>query len=85
MLFYQVGWAHADMAPGMMLGQDENSWAFDGYNVSNLLLFFFFNIVSMYILSIQIYLQEENKKLIQHGLPNTVLSISIMGYGFDPY
>lgn len=30
----QVGWAHADMAPGMMLGQDENSWAFDGYNVS---------------------------------------------------
>lgn len=35
----QVGWAHADMAPGMMLGQDENSWAFDGYNVS----FFFLN------------------------------------------
>nr|ALL55473.1 ryanodine receptor [Spodoptera exigua] len=28
----RVGWAHADMAPGMMLGQDENSWAFDGYN-----------------------------------------------------
>ncbi|KOB76511.1 Ryanodine receptor 44F, partial [Operophtera brumata] len=27
-----VGWAHADMPPGMMLGQDENSWAFDGYN-----------------------------------------------------
>lgn len=33
----QVGWAHADMAPGMMLGQDENSWAFDGYNVSVIL------------------------------------------------
>ncbi|XP_038217173.1 ryanodine receptor isoform X36 [Zerene cesonia] len=28
----RVGWAHADMPPGMMLGQDENSWAFDGYN-----------------------------------------------------
>jgi hypothetical protein len=35
-LYWQVGWAHADMAPGMMLGQDENSWAFDGYNVSNI-------------------------------------------------
>lgn len=30
----RVGWAHADMSPGMMLGCDESSWAFDGYNVS---------------------------------------------------
>lgn len=30
----RVGWAHADCAPGQMLGCDENSWAFDGYNVS---------------------------------------------------
>lgn len=30
----RVGWAHADCAPGRMLGSDENTWAFDGYNVS---------------------------------------------------
>lgn len=30
----RVGWARADCAPGSMLGCDENSWAFDGYNVS---------------------------------------------------
>lgn len=30
----RVGWAHADMSPGTMLGCDESSWAFDGYNVS---------------------------------------------------
>ncbi|KAK4873043.1 hypothetical protein RN001_015072 [Aquatica leii] len=28
----RVGWAHADCAPGSMLGSDENTWAFDGYN-----------------------------------------------------
>lgn len=30
----RVGWAKADCAPGSMLGSDENTWAFDGYNVS---------------------------------------------------
>jgi ryanodine receptor 2 len=30
----RVGWAKADCAPGCMLGSDENTWAFDGYNVS---------------------------------------------------
>lgn len=30
----QVGWARADCNPGMMLGSDDSSWAFDGYNVS---------------------------------------------------
>lgn len=30
----RVGWAKADCAPGCMLGADENTWAFDGYNVS---------------------------------------------------
>ncbi|XP_071050495.1 ryanodine receptor isoform X2 [Onthophagus taurus] len=28
----RVGWAKADCAPGRMLGADENTWAFDGYN-----------------------------------------------------
>ncbi|XP_058809913.1 ryanodine receptor [Phymastichus coffea] len=28
----RVGWAKADCAPGSMLGSDENTWAFDGYN-----------------------------------------------------
>ncbi|XP_023317849.1 ryanodine receptor isoform X1 [Trichogramma pretiosum] len=28
----RVGWAKADCAPGNMLGNDENTWAFDGYN-----------------------------------------------------
>lgn len=31
------------MAPGMMLGQDENSWAFDGYNVRFLHLQYLYN------------------------------------------
>lgn len=31
----RVGWAKADSMPGNMIGQDENTWAFDGYNVSN--------------------------------------------------
>ena len=30
----RVGWAKADCSPGNMLGSDENTWAFDGYNVS---------------------------------------------------
>jgi len=30
----RVGWAHADCSPGRQLGSDEDSWAFDGYNVS---------------------------------------------------
>lgn len=30
----RVGWARADYPPGCMLGSDESSWAFDGYNVS---------------------------------------------------
>jgi len=30
----RVGWAHADCSPGCQLGSDEDSWAFDGYNVS---------------------------------------------------
>ncbi|KAH0998941.1 hypothetical protein HUJ05_009475, partial [Dendroctonus ponderosae] len=29
----RVGWAKADCAPGSMLGSDENTWAFDGYNL----------------------------------------------------
>ncbi|KAJ8665342.1 hypothetical protein QAD02_007004, partial [Eretmocerus hayati] len=28
----RVGWAKADCMPGTMLGSDENTWAFDGYN-----------------------------------------------------
>ncbi|XP_043283357.1 ryanodine receptor isoform X10 [Venturia canescens] len=28
----RVGWAKADCSPGCMLGSDENTWAFDGYN-----------------------------------------------------
>jgi hypothetical protein len=30
----RVGWARVDCAPGAQLGSDENSWAFDGFNVS---------------------------------------------------
>lgn len=30
----RVGWAKADCMPGNMLGSDESTWAFDGYNVS---------------------------------------------------
>ena len=30
----RVGWAKADCMPGSMLGSDESTWAFDGYNVS---------------------------------------------------
>nr|CAI5848298.1 unnamed protein product [Callosobruchus analis] len=29
----RVGWAKADCDPGRMLGSDENTWAFDGYNL----------------------------------------------------
>ena len=35
----RVGWARSDSSPGMMLGSDEMSWAFDGYNVSVVLNF----------------------------------------------
>lgn len=28
----RVGWAKAECAPGCMLGADDNTWAFDGYN-----------------------------------------------------
>lgn len=28
----RVGWARADCAPGCMIGSDESTWAFDGYN-----------------------------------------------------
>ncbi|XP_034937910.1 ryanodine receptor isoform X2 [Chelonus insularis] len=28
----RVGWAKADCMPGSMLGNDDNTWAFDGYN-----------------------------------------------------
>lgn len=35
----RVGWAKADCAPGSMLGSDESTWAFDGYNVSVDILF----------------------------------------------
>lgn len=31
----RVGWARAECASGCMLGSDENTWAFDGYNVSS--------------------------------------------------
>lgn len=31
----RVGWAKADCMPGNMLGSDETTWAFDGYNVSH--------------------------------------------------
>lgn len=34
----RVGWAKADCMPGSMLGSDENTWAFDGYNVSVILI-----------------------------------------------
>lgn len=33
----RVGWARADCHPGIMLGADDSTWAFDGYNVSILL------------------------------------------------
>lgn len=36
----RVGWAKADCNPGTMLGNDENTWAFDGYNVSQLIVIF---------------------------------------------
>lgn len=31
---FKVGWARADCNPGTMLGADDTTWAFDGYNVS---------------------------------------------------
>lgn len=31
----KVGWARADCNPGCMLGADDTTWAFDGYNVSS--------------------------------------------------
>ncbi len=30
----RVGWARIDCDPGFQIGSDENSWAFDGFNVS---------------------------------------------------
>lgn len=33
----RVGWAKSDCPPGAMLGADESTWAFDGFNVSVLL------------------------------------------------
>lgn len=33
--FFQVGWARSDCHPGLMLGADDSTWAFDGYNVCN--------------------------------------------------
>lgn len=42
----RVGWARADCAPGCMLGSDDSTWAFDGYNVrSNILVDFKMNFV----------------------------------------
>lgn len=29
----RVGWARVECEPGYQLGNDENSWAFDGFNV----------------------------------------------------
>lgn len=29
----RVGWARFNCTPGYQIGSDENSWAFDGYNV----------------------------------------------------
>lgn len=29
----KVGWARIDAEPGRQIGQDESSWAFDGYHV----------------------------------------------------
>lgn len=29
----RVGWARFTCSPGYQIGSDENSWAFDGYNV----------------------------------------------------
>lgn len=29
----RVGWARFNCSPGYQIGSDENSWAFDGYNV----------------------------------------------------
>lgn len=29
----RVGWARIDCDPGYQIGSDENSWAFDGFNV----------------------------------------------------
>lgn len=29
----RVGWARIDCDPGFQIGSDENSWAFDGFNV----------------------------------------------------
>lgn len=33
-----MGWARSDCPPGQMLGQDEYTWAFDGYNVSKFII-----------------------------------------------
>jgi ryanodine receptor 2 len=35
----RVGWARADCNPGTMLGNDDGSWAFDGYNVRDTIFF----------------------------------------------
>lgn len=32
----RVGWARFNCFPGYQIGSDENSWAFDGYNVSKI-------------------------------------------------
>nr|XP_036227361.1 ryanodine receptor isoform X22 [Bactrocera oleae] len=32
----RVGWARADCHPGIMLGSDDSSWAFDGHNVTKM-------------------------------------------------
>ena len=29
----KVGWARIDAHPGRQIGQDDSSWAFDGYHV----------------------------------------------------
>ena len=36
----RVGWAKADCGPGSMLGSDEHTWSFDGYNVSKIILLY---------------------------------------------
>lgn len=35
----RVGWAKVDFKPGSQLGQDDCSWAFDGWRVYTIILF----------------------------------------------
>lgn len=40
----RVGWARFNCSPGYQIGSDENSWAFDGYNVYTYLCLIYFKL-----------------------------------------